>query len=92
MARFGWCQAPRRPGSRWRGSQPAQGLIEASDREIEDEIRAEGKEPDASAEQLRARLLELTAELRAQLHARKERQRREPMEREDAASQNDEGE
>ena len=65
-------------------------VITASDEEIEEEIRAEGRDPDADAEELRAKMLRVADATREVYYARKERQRREQTEREEATSANDE--
>ncbi len=55
----------------------AASVLKASDEEIEEEIRAEGEDPDASAQRLRARLLGLVDREREQrLAAARERQQR----------------
>ncbi len=57
--------------------QIASSVLEATDEEIEEEVRAEGEDPDASAERLRARLLGLVdREREKRFAAAKERHRR----------------
>ena len=52
-------------------------MLKATDEEIEEEVRAAGEDPDASAERLRARLLGLVEKEREQrFAAAKERHRR----------------
>ncbi len=55
----------------------ASSVLKATDEEIEEELRAEGEDPDASAEQLRAQLLGLVdSEREKRFAAAKERHRR----------------
>lgn len=61
-------------------------VLKATDGEIEEEFRVAGKDSVAEAEQLKARLLELTAELRVKLTALKEKRRRDREAREAAES------
>ncbi len=59
-------------------------VITASDQEIEEEMIADGRDPDAEAEDLRATMLRVADMTRDVYYERKERERRELEARENA--------